>query len=403
MALNQRLSPITDRLAHILAAKKARRTVESKWAIDKPVLAIFFGGPAGDLYQVQQWLPVFEEFQDELPTIILMKDAVAALKLARTSRLPIRLAGSADAIEPLASQWDLKAMFYVNNNLANFSVLRLSSTRHIHLSHGESEKASMTSNQLKAYDYCFVAGQASADRIMSALPLFNQKHLKLVGRPQLDQLVNASPLPVSPARKTVLYAPTWEGDRPAMAYSSVAGAGEAWIGELLADESLRIIYRTHPKIGTRDAAARAADQRIRASIGSAGKAHPDAGHLVDTDINCNPSMISADIAIFDISAMAMDFSILNRPYFVSVPAELGDAVAGSGLWEVARPLEVANPQPLAQILSAALQQGTLRGASNFVENHFGDLTETSGSDRFRAAVRAVLRARDQGLSQSSIS
>lgn len=376
--------------------------MESKWTIDKPVVAIFFGGPVDDLYQIQQWLPVFDQFQDEFPAVVLVKDAVAALKLAKTSPLPIRLAGSADAIEPLVNQWDLQALFYVNNNLANFSVLRLSSVRHIHLSHGESEKASMTSNQLKAYDYCFVAGQASAARIMSALPLFDQEHLKLVGRPQLDQLVNASPLPVSPARKTVLYAPTWEGDRPAMAYSSVASAGEAWIGELLADESLRIIYRPHPKTGTRDAAARAADQRIRASIASEAKARPDAGHLVDTDVNCNPSMISADVAIFDISAMAMDFSVLNRPYFVSVPTALDDAVAGSELWEVARPLQVAGPQPLAQILSNALQQGTLRGASTFVKNHFGDLAETSGIYRFRAAVRAVLRGQDHGLSQSSI-
>lgn len=390
MALIQRLSPITDRLAHILSASRARRTLESKWAIGKPVLAIFFGGLASDLYQVQQWLPVFEEFQDELPTIILMKDATAALKLARTSRLPIRLAGSADAIEPLASQWDLRAMFYVNNNLANFSVLRLASFKHIHLSHGESEKASMTSNQLKAYDYCFVAGQASADRIMSALPLFERSHLKLVGRPQLEHLVTARPFPAAFGRKSVLYAPTWEGDRPAMAYSSVADAGEAWITELLADDSIRVIYRPHPKTGTRDACARAADQRIRGAIESAVKAQPEAGHLVDTGMDCNPAMISADVAIFDMSAMAMDFSVLDRPYFVSVPAAREDALTVSELWKVARPLRISEPQPLALVLSAAIEQGPLGGSKAFIMKHFGEVAATPGITRFRAAIQTAI-------------
>lgn len=390
MSLTQRLSPVAARLAHILATKRAVRTLESKWDVRVPELAIYFGGPSVDLYQVEQWLPVFKKLQDELPTVVLMKDSLAALKLAKSSPLPIRLAGSADAIEPLADAWDLKAVFYVNNNLANFSVMRLPRPRHIHLSHGESEKASMTSNQLKAYDYCFVAGQASADRIKAALRLFDDSHLKLVGRPQLDQLIEARPFPRPPGRKTVLYAPTWEGDRPAMAYSSVALAGEKWVADILADPQLRLVYRPHPKTGSRSSAARRADKRIQTLITNATKSDPGAGHLVDTQRDCNPAMVSADVAIFDVSAMAMDFSFLDRPYFVSDTASSAGGGTSSSVLEAARILAATDTAGVLGKIHEALDQGALPGAGEFVSRHFGETRGNPGTQRFRDAVRAAL-------------
>ncbi|GAA1877521.1 CDP-glycerol glycerophosphotransferase family protein [Paeniglutamicibacter psychrophenolicus] len=381
---------MTDRLAHILAAKKARQVLGAKWSIEKPMLAIYFGGSAGDLYQIRQWLPVFEQLANELPTIILMKDSVAALELAKISQLPIRLAGSADAIEPLAVEWGLQAMFYVNNNLSNFSVLRIPNVRHIHLSHGESEKASMTSNQLKAYDYCFVAGQASADRIMTSLPLFHESHLKLIGRPQLDQLLAASPFRGIPGRRTVLYAPTWEGDRPAMAYSSVAGRGEAWTAEILEDESLRLIYRPHPRTGMRSASTRKADRNIRNLIEAARKANPSAGHLIDRGLDCNPAMASADVAIFDVSAMAIDFSVLKRPYFVSLPSAMHTAMNNSPLWEVARHLDIDDTIPIGHKLIDALDEGPMAGIEEFVHHHFGELEVGAGVARLRTTIDALI-------------
>ena len=44
----------------------------------------------------------------------------------------------------------------------------------------------------------------------------------------------------------VWYAPTWEGDRPSIAYGSLASHGVAIIEALLADPSIRVIYRPHP-------------------------------------------------------------------------------------------------------------------------------------------------------------
>lgn len=390
MSLSRRLSPFTSRLAHILATRKAVRVLASEHSVGKPVLAIYFGGTVRDLYQVKQWLPVFEQLHAELPTVILMKDSMAALELANSSTLPIRLAGSADAIEPLTKEWGLKSVFYVNNNLANFSVLRLSKVRHVHLSHGESEKTSMTSNQLKAYDFCFVAGQASADRILSSLTSFNEGHLKMVGRPQLDLLHAAEPLASSPGRYTVLYAPTWEGDRPAMAYSSLVDSGEEWVSSILADTSLRLIYRPHPKTGTRSAAAHKADKQVRRIIDAAVRSDPSAGHRIDLDPDCNPAMISADVAIFDVSAMAMDFSILNRPYFVAVPPSMKAELQSSPLLRASRQLTTSKPIAIASELHLALSEGPTIDTERFINHHFGPVTPGSGIQRFRQAINDVI-------------
>ena len=50
--------------------------------------------------------------------------------------------------------------------------------------------------------------------------------------------------PATPGLR-VWYAPTWEGDRPSIAYGSLASHGVAIIEALLADPSIRIIYRPH--------------------------------------------------------------------------------------------------------------------------------------------------------------
>ena len=112
----------------------------------------------------------------------------------------------------------------MNNNQANFTALRVNGPAHVHLSHGESEKSSMVSNQLKAYDFAFIAGQASHERITAGVPRFDERHLVHIGRPQLGFPGTAGFGPAAGAT-TVLYAPTWEGDSPAMAYSSLKTHG----------------------------------------------------------------------------------------------------------------------------------------------------------------------------------
>src|SRR5262249_7350732 len=91
--------------------------------------------------------------------------------------------------------------------------------------HGESDKVSMASNQAKAYDRVLVAGEAALRRYREALIEFDERRFVPVGRPQLD----LRPEPVLPptARRTVLYAPTWEGENAANNFTSVDVHGPA--------------------------------------------------------------------------------------------------------------------------------------------------------------------------------
>ncbi|MCQ8779961.1 CDP-glycerol glycerophosphotransferase family protein, partial [Escherichia coli] len=82
-----------------------------------------------------------------------------------------------------------------------------------------------------------------------------------IGRPQADYYVGA--LPYTPDERTVvLYAPTWEGDRPSAHYGSIRTHGEALVRALLASGSHRLSYRPHPRGGVVDPEYGAANARI---------------------------------------------------------------------------------------------------------------------------------------------
>ncbi len=92
----------------------------------------------------------------------------------------------------------------------------------------------MSTNQYKAYDYAFVAGDAARNRLSRVLWDYDlDRRTFSIGRPQADHY--SGELPYAPDDRTVvLYAPTWEGDRPSAHYGSIASHGEALVTALLA-------------------------------------------------------------------------------------------------------------------------------------------------------------------------
>ena len=120
-------------------------------------------------------------------------------------------------------------MLYLNQIEANFRMLRSPSPVHIQIGHGESDKGGSVSNQHKAYDLTRW-GRRRRDRLDRALRGFDATERTLrVGRPQLDySYTGASAWPRDSGLR-VWYAPTWEGDRPSIAYGSMASHGVAII------------------------------------------------------------------------------------------------------------------------------------------------------------------------------
>lgn len=282
---------------------------------------------------------------------------------------------------------------YFNNNQANFTTLRINGPAHVHLSHGESEKSSMTSNQLKAYDYAFIAGQASADRILQNVKRFDAKHLIEIGRPQFDS-VQPTSFPDLAGRTRVLYAPTWEGDGHDMAYGSLDTSGEEIVEELLSDERIQLIFRPHPKTGALSASYARSLARVKHRLGVAN-AKGSALHVVDTTAIAMATIKACDVIISDTSAMSMDAVGLDVPLVLTVGSRPETEMATTpdhahaGLRDVIPTLDGMPVSALPTWLISQAAAGVSPQQRQFREYVFGSAYAASGTERFIVAMQSV--------------
>ena len=111
----------------------------------------------------------------------------------------------------------------------------------------------------------------------------------------------------------VWYAPTWEGDRPSIAYGSLASHGVAIVDALLADRrgpgDLPAAPADRPGLGR----ARRADKIIRSKLASAGDRH-----LIDEG-EYGWQWRFADACVTDISAVAYDWLATGKPLVITEP------------------------------------------------------------------------------------
>ena len=214
------------------------------------VVLAYFPDDLTRVYQLAQWLPVLEVLDDDLRVGVVTRDPAVAESCRRLTRLPVHLAPSFAELMALYGELDAKLVLYCNNSPRNFESLVDPRMLHVHVNHGESDKQSMASNNAKAYDRVFVAGTAAVERHRAGLMEFDPARLVRVGRPQLD--LHPEPLLAASERRTVLYAPTWEGDADYNSYTSVDVYGRAIVGSILALPRVRLVYKPHPKVTTSD-------------------------------------------------------------------------------------------------------------------------------------------------------
>src|SRR5690606_14999981 len=306
------LCPAAARLVGRLEVRHTLRAVDRLLAARGPLAAgtaevvVYFPDGAVNLYQLRQWYEPLRHLARTHPVVIVTRTAHATHAALRESALPVvQLRRIGDYEAWLATQ-RVRAVLYVNQNVRNFSALRFAEPAHVFISHGESDKAYMASNQAKAYDHVLVAGQAAVDRLERAVVGIDPARLVPIGRPQLDVEHEAPALPAD-GRTVVLYAPTWEGDRPSMSYSSVASHGHQMVAALTATGRHRVIYRPHPRTGLVDREHARADSQLRAALEAANRADPAAHHLVDLGGDYGWQLAHADFCVTDVSAVAFDW------------------------------------------------------------------------------------------------
>ena len=357
------------------------------------VIAYFADSP-DKLYQLEQWLPALEELNQHRPVVVVMRNASSFAAAKELSDLPMVLAETQPDLIDLYSEVDYKLAIYVNNSMRNFQSMADPSIIHVHVDHGESDKTSSISNQLKAYDKVFVAGPAAEERCLQALWRFDRSKLQSIGRPPLDGVFE-SVLPPD-HRQTVLYAPTWQGENEANNFTSVDVFGPKIVRQLMSS-GVRIVYRPHPRMAEMGVSeVQQADHEIRALLAQSAKQGD--GHLVATDQNLFDLFEDADILITDVSSVGLDFLYLHTDKGLLLTDRHDDEArmrSSSPIGAELARITIRTVQDLPRLLEEArTDERTLITRTRLKSHYFGEQSDTmSSTDKFIEVVDAAISER----------
>lgn len=381
----------------LLASRRSRRELARRLpsvAVPAPgtiEIAVYFADGPVNMYQVRQWYAPLAELAKTHPVAIIARSPGTMTTLIDESPVPAVYARQVVDLEHFVETQAPKVVLYVNQNARNFQMMRYGRMWHVFVNHGESDKMYMTTNQFKAYDYALIAGDAARGRLAEALWDYDLDARTIaIGRPQADHFAGAAPYP-DDDRTVVLYAPTWEGDRGAAAYGSIASHGTTIAEQVLASPRHRLVYRPHPRSGVLEPTYRAAHERIVAAITAANTADPSAHHVHDTGGELGWQLADADVAITDISAMIYDRLAVGKPLIVTRPVSPEADVDERGYLSDANWLTAADASSvLARIDASVGDAAELAKLQHWVAQYFGDTTPGAATARFHAAVEWLL-------------
>ena len=380
-------------LTNRTAVQDVRRTlaVRPQHPLGHYQVAVYFADGAVNMYQMRQWYKPLTELSKLWPVVVLSRTATGAQALLAEDAPPVAFVPTVRDLEAFIAKQDIRVVLYVNQNTRNFQMFRYGRRWHVFINHGESDKSYMTTNQFKAYDYALIAGDAARERLSRVMWDYDlDKRTIQIGRPQADHYSGA--LPYSPdGRTVVLYAPTWEGDRPSAHYGSIVSHGEALVTALLATKRHRVIYRPHPRSGVVDREYGAANQRIIAALEAANRSDRGAEHIFDDGPDLGWQLSAADVAIVDISAMVYDRLAAGKPLLITRPADEAAVVDTHGYLSDCEWLDAAAAPAIVDETERVLSDPDAVGRlAVWVERYFGDATPGAATKRFHAAIAQLM-------------
>lgn len=345
-------------------------------------IMLYFPTTLDSVYQLRPWYHALKALDAVHPVVAVFKDSRTARVVRGETGLDCVTLARYGQLDEILSLSDVKLALYVNHDPINFESLRFTSLVHVYVGHGDSDKGVSVSNQVKAYDLCFVAGQAALDRTATAVMLYDAAARSvLIGQPQLDGGPVVTPR-VDPARPTVLYAPTWEASQPSVSYGSLESHGVALMRALTG--TYRVIYRPHPLNGV-----------IRPSYAAADAAVRELADRVDTDVPIEQSFADADLLVTDISAVTLSWLPTGKPMLVTTPSV---AYPPSVLMDVVP--QLAPGADVATLVAEQLSTDPARSArAALIEHYLGDPTPGVATARFIAACGAAMELRDRAWAE----
>lgn len=337
---------------------------------------LYFPNGADALYQLRPWFAALKALDAAHGVVAVFKDSRTAAVVRAESGLDCVTLARYGQLDEILALSDVKLALYVNHDPINFESLRFTSLVHVYLGHGDSDKGVSVSNQVKAYDFCFLAGQAALDRTSVGVMLYDaQARSVLIGQPQLD-IPAPAPRP-DPERPTVLYAPTWEASQPSVSYGSLVTHGLAIVEAL--SGTYRVVYRPHPLNGVIDPAYGEADAAVR-----------ERADRVDTDVPLEQSFADADLLITDVSAVTLNWLPNGKPALVCRPRV---PVPPSRLMDTL-PLLDEGADVAALVAEHLSVDPTAAARHELIDHYLGDTSPGVATANFLSACARVMELRD---------
>lgn len=352
---------------------------------------VFFPDTREGLYQLQGWYGPLKVLHEARGVTIVCMDSRTAQSIRKDVDIPVLTISQEAFLDALISRSNVRLFLYVNYTPLNFFALRIRSVVHISLLHGDSDKSVSISNQVKAFDFSFVAGQAAIDRFKQYTALFDAEARCIpIGRPQIDtdpQVVAREQK--GPEKGTVLYAPTWEGGHDTVSYGSVPSHGLSIVKSLLS-AGFRVIYRPHPLTGQRLARHGEADNEIRRYLSSLSDAE------ISTSKPLAEDFAEADLLIGDVSSVVNDWLVTGKPIIVTRSSVTQTREAATRLLALAPRLPEKEADQTGAWAREELDRDPKREERlTLAEYYLGDTTRGASIGRFLKACEDAALIRDQ--------
>jgi len=301
-------SKIKEKLKNKLGIHNIETAKEESVTLTDSEVALFFSGQLKDKYQIEQWLKPLGLLACEKPFLFIVKEKEVFLWLKANTNFSVVYYKNLNSLIQFYETHPIKVILYVNNGLRNFHSLIYNKALHVHINHGESDKVSTLSNQSKAYDYLFVSGNAGYEKYKLNLLKNDMSRFIKIGRPQLEHIEAMDfDKEIIANKKIILYAPTWEGMYESMNYSSLLEHGQSIVTQLLEEPNYYLLYKPHPNTGTRDPIFKKTSNQIIKILSNSSKGEI----ILNKDINALYPYV--DLAIFDNSAVAIDYLYVDKP------------------------------------------------------------------------------------------
>ncbi|WP_286929610.1 MULTISPECIES: CDP-glycerol glycerophosphotransferase family protein [Aeromicrobium] len=276
----------------------------------RPEVVVHLSGPDTAAYQINTWIEALESLDQRV--FVVLRDHPLFERMASSSLPTLSLPAPGELLMLDFSM--VKVALYPSNTGNNIHLLRLPTMMSAFIGHGDSDKSASNNPFSRVYDELWVAGEAGADRYRRSGMHIPEDQYRFVGRPQVHA-IERTPRVGEAEIPTVLYAPTWEGVNQHQEYSSLRAIGVQLIDALLADGSVRVVYKPHPFTGQRDAKYRIAHAVISRRLDDA-KARTGIDHRVVTSGSLTGWMNQSTALVSDISSVLSDWLAGEKPYAV---------------------------------------------------------------------------------------